>query len=75
MNALTKRIAAIEQQRHDLSAMPDDDLRAYAASLPANSREQVAVVMALVGRKGSTLPIIHQDPERQSSHDIGRAVS
>ena len=75
MNALTKRIAAIEQQRPDLSAMSDDDMRAYAASLPTNSREQVAVVIALVGRKGSTLPIIHKDPERQPSHDTGRAVS
>lgn len=64
MNARLNRVAAIERQRPDLSGMTDDQLRAYADTLKPGSREQVAAVLALVSRRGSTLPIVHKDPEK-----------
>lgn len=64
MNTRANRVAAIERQRPDLSGMTDDQLRAYADTLKPGSHEQVAAVLALVGRRGSTLPIAHKDPER-----------
>lgn len=64
MSARLNRVAAIERQRPDLSGMTDDQLRAYADTLKPGSREQVAAVLALVGRRGSTLPIVHKDPEK-----------
>lgn len=64
MNTRAKRIAAIEKQRPDLASMTDDELRSYANTLKPDSHEQVAAVLALVGRRGSTLPIVKNDPER-----------
>lgn len=64
MNTRANRVAAIERQRPDLSGMTDDQLRAYADTLKPGSHEQVAAVLALVSRRGSTLPIVHKDPEK-----------
>lgn len=63
MNTRAKRVAAIEQQRPDLASMKDDELRCYADTLKPGSREQIAAVLALVSRRGSTLPIVKNDPE------------
>lgn len=70
MNTRANRVAAIERQRPALSGMTDDQLRAYADSLTPGSHEQVAAVLALVSRRGSTLPIVHQDPERDRKNTI-----
>jgi hypothetical protein len=64
MNARAKRIAAIEKQRPDLASMTDDELRCYANTLKPGSHEQIAAVLAVVGQRGSTLPILKNDPER-----------
>lgn len=50
--------------------MTDGQLRAYADTLKPGSHEQVAAVLALVGRRGSTLPIVHKDPDKDRRNAI-----
>lgn len=63
MNTLAKRISAIEQLRPNIDSLTEDELQAYAGTLQPGSSEQVGAVVALVCRRGSTLPIIRMDPE------------
>lgn len=70
MNTRANRVAAIERQRPELSGMTDGQLRAYADTLKPGSHEQVAAVLALVGRRGSTLPIVHKDPDKDRRNTI-----
>ena len=66
MTNLEQRVAKMEQAADDvdLKSMTDDELRAYAAKCPSGSSEMYAAVLALVGRRPSAFPVVHDDPER-----------
>lgn len=46
-----------------LDAMTGDELLAYAARFPMFSRQMYAVVLTLVQRRQSTLPVVHDAPD------------
>lgn len=66
MLGLESRIARMEQTRAvtDLDQMTDVELREHARAFPIFSKEMYAVLVKLVGRRPSLLPIVQVDPER-----------
>jgi hypothetical protein len=66
MQGLKSRIARMEQTRAvtDLDQMTDAELRERAKAFPMFSKEMYAVLVKLVCRRPSSLPIVQVDPER-----------
>ena len=65
MSPLETRIAKMEQAtaQNDLKKMTDSELMAYAGSFPMFSKGMYAALIALVGLRPSTLPVVKDDPE------------
>ena len=66
MPTLEQRVIRLEKAATHvtLDAMTGDELLAYAARFPMFSRQMYAAVLTLVQRRQSTLPVVHDDPDR-----------
>lgn len=65
MTALEHRVAKLEAEllKVRFDDLSDDELRAYAYAQPFKSPKQYEALIALINRRGSAFPIIHDDPE------------
>jgi hypothetical protein len=66
---LKNRVARLEgaQSKVNLMSMTDDELSAHINTLPFESAEGYAAIIALVMRHPSAFPVVHDDP----AHKVG----
>ena len=69
MPRLETRVATLEKAAAhvDLKVMTDDELLAYAGKFPMFSSAMYAAIVTLVLRRPSAFPVVHDDPEYEST--------
>lgn len=72
MTDFRKRLSNLEKSRRtiDLKTMTDAELDAYINSFETVTLDFVIALTTQINRHGSTLPIVHDDPELPSKKQL-----